>query len=238
MQDLTPHVGRALCSQAVCRGRPVLTGYAGTVSTVALVANRSRLERRARLLAWSGNAWHLIEFAIALGAGIAAGSIALVAFGIDSLIEVGAGLTIVWRFTGTRLGSTTSERRAQQVIALSYFVLAAYVAVESVRDLVGGHEPGASWVGVGLAAVTAPTMPLLARAKRKVGHALGSAATVGEGGQNMICAYLSIALLVGLLANALVGWWWADPAAALVIGAVAVREGIESWRGDACCDTC
>jgi divalent metal cation (Fe/Co/Zn/Cd) transporter len=208
------------------------------VSTVALVANRSRLERRARLLAWSGNAWHLIEFAIALGAGIAAGSIALVAFGIDSLIEVGAGLTIVWRFTGTRLGSTTSERRAQQVIALSYFVLAAYVAVESVRDLVGGHERGASWVGVGLAAVTAPTMPLLARAKRKVGHALGSAATVGEGGQNMICAYLSIALLVGLLANALVGWWWADPAAALVIGAVAVREGIESWRGDACCDTC
>jgi divalent metal cation (Fe/Co/Zn/Cd) transporter len=185
------------------------------VSTVALVADRPRLERRARLLAWSGNAWHLIEFAIALSAGVAAGSVALVAFGVDSLIEVAAGLTIVWRFTGSRLGSAASERRAQQLIALSYFVLAAYVAVESV-----------------------PTMPLLARAKRKVGHALGSAATVGEGGQNMICAYLSIALLVGLLANALIGWWWADPAAALVIGAVAAREGVESWRGDACCDTC
>jgi divalent metal cation (Fe/Co/Zn/Cd) transporter len=197
-----------------------------------------RLERRARLLAWGGNAWHLIEFAIALGAGVAAGSVALVAFGVDSLIEVAAGLTIVWRFTGSRLGSAASERRAQQLIALSYFVLAAYVAVESVRDLVGGHEPAASWVGIVLAAVTAPTMPLLARAKRKVGHALGSAATVGEGGQNMICAYLSIALLVGLLANALIGWWWADPAAALVIGAVAAREGVESWRGDACCDTC
>lgn len=177
----------------------------------------------------------MIEFAIALVAGIAAGSVALVAFGVDSIIEVAAGLTILWRFTGARLASATSERRAQQVIALSYFVLAAYVAVESIRDLVGGHEPGASWVGIGLAAVTAPTMPLLARAKRRVGHALGSAATVGEGGQNMICAYLSVALLVGLLANATLGWWWADPAAALVIGAVAAREGLESWRGDACC---
>jgi divalent metal cation (Fe/Co/Zn/Cd) transporter len=190
------------------------------------------------MLAWGGNAWHLIEFAIAVSAGIAAGSVALVAFGVDSLIEVAAGLTIVWRFSGSRLGSTTSERRAQQLIALSYFVLAAYVAVESVRDLVGGHEPGVSWVGIGLAAVTAPTMPLLARAKRRVGHALGSAATVGEGGQNLICAYLSIALLVGLLANALFGWWWADPAAALMIGAVAIREGVETWRGDACRDTC
>jgi divalent metal cation (Fe/Co/Zn/Cd) transporter len=190
------------------------------------------------VLAWGGNAWHLVEFAVALGAGIAAGSVALVAFGIDSLIEVAAGLTIVWRFTGSRLASATSERRAQQVIALSYFLLAAYVGIESVRDLAGGHEPAASWVGIGLAAVTAPTMPLLARAKRRVGHALGSAATVGEGGQNMICAYLSVALLVGLLANALLGWWWADPAAALVIGAVAAREGVESWRGDACCDAC
>jgi divalent metal cation (Fe/Co/Zn/Cd) transporter len=124
------------------------------------------------------------------------------------------------------------------VIAVSYFVLAAFVAVGSLRDLVGAHEPAVSWVGIGLAAVTAPTMPLLARAKYKVGHALGSAATVGEGGQNMLCAYLSIALLVGLLANALAGWWWADPIAALVIGAVALREGAETWRGEACCDAC
>jgi divalent metal cation (Fe/Co/Zn/Cd) transporter len=199
---------------------------------------RARLERRARLLAWGGNAWHIVEFAIAVGAGVAAGSIALVAFGVDSLIEVAAGLTIVWRFSGSRLASATSERRAQQIIAFSYFLLAAYVAVESVRDLAGGNEPGVSWVGIGLAAFTAPTMPLLARAKRRVGHALGSAATVGEGGQNMICAYLSVALLAGLLLNAVVGWWWADPLAALVIGAVAVREGVESWRGDACCDAC
>jgi divalent metal cation (Fe/Co/Zn/Cd) transporter len=205
------------------------------VSTVALPTDRAALQRRARALAWGGNAWHLIEFTIAIAAGVAASSVALVAFGIDSLIELAAGLTIVWRFTGSRLDSITSERRAQQAIAVSYFLLAAYVAVESVRDLAGGQEPGASWVGIGLAAITAPTMPLLARAKRRVGHALGSAATVGEGGQNMICAYLSIALLAGLLANAIFGWWWADPMAALVIGGIAVREGVESWRGDACC---
>ena len=198
---------------------------------------RARLEQLARRLAWGGNAWHLIEFAIAVGAGVAAGSIALVAFGVDSLIEFAAGLTIIWRFSGSRLGSATSERRAQQIIAGSYFLLAAYVAAESLRDLAGGNQPGVSWVGIGLAAFTAPTMPLLARAKRKVGHALGSAATVDEGGQNMICAYLSIALLVGLLANALVGWWWADPVAALVIAAVAAKEGVESWRGSSrdCC---
>src|SRR5206468_4740975 len=115
------------------------------------------------------NAWHLFEFAIAIAAGIAAGSVALVGFGLDSLIELAAGVTIIWRFTGSRLGSPTSERKAQQVIAASYFLLAAFIAVESVRDLVGGIEPGVSWVGIGLAAVTAPTMPLLARAKQKVG---------------------------------------------------------------------
>ncbi len=198
---------------------------------------RERLERRARLLAWGGNAWHLIEFAIAIGAGIAAGSVALIAFGADSLIEALAGFVIVWLFTGSRLHSETAERRAQQVIAASYFLLAAYVAVASVRDLVSGYEPGVSWVGVGLAAVTAPTMPLLARAKRNVGRKLNSSATVSEASQNMICAYLSIALLVGLLANALVGWWWADPLAALVIAGVAVKEGRDSWHGDSC-DCC
>jgi divalent metal cation (Fe/Co/Zn/Cd) transporter len=198
---------------------------------------RARLQRQARLLAWGGNAWHLVEFAIALGAGIAAGSIALIGFGADSLIEALSGFVVVWLFTGARLHSRTAERRAQQIIAASYFVLAAYVAVESVRDLAAGYKPGVSWVGVALAAVTAPTMPLLARAKRKVGLQLGSSATVSEAGQNMICAYLSIALLVGLLANALFGLWWADPAAALVIAGIAAREGRESWRGESC-DCC
>jgi divalent metal cation (Fe/Co/Zn/Cd) transporter len=145
-----------------------------------------------------------------------------------------AGFVIVWLFTGSRLHSTTAERRAQQLVAASYFILAAYVTVESVRTLIGGHHPGTSWVGIGLAAFTAPTMPLLARAKRNVGRQLESSATVSEASQNMICAYLSVALLVGLLANALAGWWWADPIAALVIAGVAVREGRESWRGDSC----
>jgi len=194
--------------------------------------DRRRLEQRARLLAWGGNAWHLIEFVIAVAAGIAAGSIALIGFGFDSLIEAVAGFVIVWLFTGSRLISETAERRAQQLIASSYFVLAAYVAVESVRTLVGGIHPQTSWVGIALAAVTAPTMPLLARAKRRVGHALGSSATVGEAEQNMICAYLSVALLVGLGLNAAFGWWWADPAAAFVIAGVAAREGVESWRGE------
>jgi divalent metal cation (Fe/Co/Zn/Cd) transporter len=198
---------------------------------------RERLQRRARMLALGGNAWHLIEFAIAIGAGIAAGSIALIGFGADSLIEGLAGFVIVWLFTGSRLHSQTAERRAQQIVAASYLILAAYVGVESIRTLIGGHHPASSWVGVGLAAFTAPTMPLLARAKRKVGNQLSSSATVSEAGQNMICAYLSVALLVGLLLNALAGWWWADPAAALVIAGVAVNEGRESWRGESC-DCC
>ena len=201
-------------------------------------ADRARLERRARTLAHGGNAWHVVELAIALGAGISAGSIALIGFGADSLVEVLAGGVVVWLFTSGRGSSPEAERRAQQLIAASFFLLAAYVGVESIRDLASGHRPAASWIGVGLAAVTAPTMPLLARAKRRVGHALGSSATVSEARQNDLCAYLSVALLVGLGANALVGWWWADPAAALVIAAVAAREGRESWRGEGCCDHC
>jgi divalent metal cation (Fe/Co/Zn/Cd) transporter len=199
---------------------------------------RRRFQRRARLLAWGGIAWHFIEFGVAIAAGIAAGSIALMGFGADSLIEAFAGLVVVWLFTGGRLHSATAERRAQQLIAASFFLLAAYVSVEAIRSMVGGEHPQTSWVGIGLAAVAAVTMPLLARAKRGVGSKLHSSATVKEGAQNMVCAYLSVALLVGLLANALAGWWWADAAAALVIAVVAVREGRESWRGEGCCDAC
>ena len=191
------------------------------------------MERQALLLAWIGIGWHGVEFAIALAAGLAASSIALIGFGADSLIEALAGGVVLWLFTGKRRGSPTAERRAQQLIAVSFFCLAAFVAVESVRELVAGHHPGASWIGIGLAAVTAPTMPLLARAKVRVGTELDSSATVGEGAQNMLCAYLSVALLIGLLSNAVLGWWWADPAAAVVIAALAAKEGVESWRGQA-----
>ena len=199
---------------------------------------RLRLERRARLLAWGGSVYHLGEFAVAVAAGIAAGSIALIGFGADSLIEVFSGGVIAWLLSGRRVGSEQAERLAQRLIALTFFALALYVSIESLRTLLGSDHPNPSWVGIGLALFTAPTMPLLARAKRRVGVQLGSVATAKEGQQNLLCAYLSVALLVGLGANALVGWWWADPAAALVIAAVAAREGRESWRGEGCCDHC
>jgi divalent metal cation (Fe/Co/Zn/Cd) transporter len=201
-------------------------------------AERERLERRARRLAWGGIAYHFVEFAIAIGAGIGASSIALIGFGADSLIEALAGFVVLWLFTGARVGSEHAERRAQQLIALSFFVLAAYVGVESIRTLAGGQHPEASWIGIGLAAFTTATMPLLARVKRRVGHQLGSAATVKEASQTQLCAYLSIALLIGLVLNAVAGLWWADPLAALFIAGVAVKEGRESWRGEGCADGC
>jgi divalent metal cation (Fe/Co/Zn/Cd) transporter len=201
-------------------------------------AERSRLEHRARALAWVGISWHVAEFAISIAAGIAAGSIALIGFGADSLIEALAGFVVLWLFTGDRRGSRAAERRAQQLIAVSFFVVAAYVGFESVRSLVGGDEPQVSWVGIGLAAFTAVTMPLLARAKRQVATKLSSAAAVKEASQTQLCAYLSVALLVGLGANALFGWWWADPLAALLIAGIAFREGQESWRGEGCADGC
>jgi divalent metal cation (Fe/Co/Zn/Cd) transporter len=207
-------------------------------AAAASPAERGKYEQRARVLAWGGIAWHLVEFAIALLAGVAAGSIALIGFGADSLIEALAGLVVLWLFTGARLGSHRAERLAQQLIAASFFLLAAYIGVEAVRTLVVGDRPEASWVGIGLAAFTAPTMPLLAIAKRRVGNKLHSSATVKEASQTQLCAYLSVALLIGLGANALLGWWWADPITALAIAAIALREGRESWKGETCCDAC
>ena len=192
--------------------------------------------RRARRLAWGGNLWHIVEFAVAVGAGIAAGSIALVGFGVDSLIEAAAGGIVLWRLSARHIDSDAAERRAQQLVSATYFLLAAYVVAESVRALLGGAHPRTSSVGIALAVVTLAAMPLLAVAKRRVGTALGSRATAEEGMQNMLCAYLSGALLVGLGANSLFGWWWADPAVALFIGVVAVKEGVALWRGESCCD--
>jgi divalent metal cation (Fe/Co/Zn/Cd) transporter len=165
---------------------------------------------------------------------VVAGSVALIGFGADSLIEAGAGLVVLWLMTDSRSASHRAERRAQQLIAGSFVVLATYIGIEAVRDLAGAHHPDASWVGVGLSVVTLATMPPLAAAKRRVGEQLGSSATTSESRQTMLCAYLSAALLVGLLANAVAGWWWADPAVALVIAAVAVREARNAWRGEAC----
>jgi divalent metal cation (Fe/Co/Zn/Cd) transporter len=199
---------------------------------------RPGLVRRARRLAWLGVGWHVVEATVAVAAGAAAGSIALVGFGADSMIEAVAGFVLLWRFAAARAQSSEAERRAQKLIAVSFYVLAAYVAVEAILSLVNRHEPDASWVGIGLALVTLATMPPLAIAKARVGEQLGSSATKSEGRQNMLCAYLSAALLAGLLANALLGAWWADPLTALVIAAVAAREGRDAWRGDACCAAC
>lgn len=196
---------------------------------------RERLVRRAKLLAWLGVGWHGAEAAIAVGAGLVAGSVALVGFGADSLIESFAGFVLLWRFAASRAASEGAERRAQRLIGLSFYGIAAYVGFEAVRSLLSGERPEASWVGIGLAAFTLSTMPPLAVAKARVGEKLGSSATRSEGRQNMLCAYLSAALLAGLGANALFGLWWADPVTALLIAGVAVKEGRGSWRGDGCC---
>lgn len=198
---------------------------------------RERFVRRARLLARLGLGWHLIEATVAIGAGVVAGSIALVGFGADSLIEAAAGLVVLWLMARGRSTAPRAERLAQQLIAASFVLLAAYVGVEAVRDLLAGHHPAVSWIGIGLSVVTLATMPPLAAAKRRVGQQLGSSATASESRQTMLCAYLSAGLLVGLLANAVAGWWWADPVVALGIGAVALREARAAWRGDAC-DCC
>ena len=216
---------------------PVLPVVAPGTAPDPVGAERERLVRRARSLAWLGLGWHFVEAAIAIAAGIAAGSIALVGFGADSLIEAGAGIVVLWLMAGTRSSSGRAERRAQQLIAASFVLLAAYVGIEALRDLLGGQHPEVSRVGIGLSILTLATMPPLANAKAKVGHALGSSATTSESRQTMLCAYLSAALLVGLGANALFGWWWADPMAALVIAGVAVREARDAWRGDVC-DCC
>jgi divalent metal cation (Fe/Co/Zn/Cd) transporter len=194
-----------------------------------------RLAGRARLLSWVSLAYMTVEGAVAIAAGIVAGSFALIGFGIDSAIEGFASLVIVWRFTGARLLSETAERRAQVLVAIQFFLLAPYVGFEAAQALLTGERPDASWVGIALATSSLVVMPFLGRAKQRIGERMGSVATRGEGQQNMLCAYLAAALLVGLLGNAVLGLWWLDPAAALVIAAVALREGIESWRGEGCC---
>jgi divalent metal cation (Fe/Co/Zn/Cd) transporter len=220
-------------------GQPLPTLPMAPVPSASVTPSpeRAGLVKRAQTLAWVGLGWHVIEAAVAIGAGVAAGSIALLGFGVDSLIEAGAGIVVLWLMADARSTSASAERRAQQLIAASFALLAAYVAVEATRDLAGSHHPDVSWVGIGLSVVTLATMPPLARAKRNVGNALESSATTSESRQTMLCAYLSAALLVGLGANALLGWWWADPATALAIAFVAAYEAREAWRGRAC-DCC
>ena len=198
-------------------------------------ATYRRLARRVRTLSGLSLAWMAVEGGVAIAAGLVAGSIALIGFGLDSMIEGFASVIIVWRFTGHRMFSAHAEERAQKLVAIQFFLLAPYVAIESVRALLGGEAPAASWVGIALASSSVILMPVLGIAKQRLADQLGSAATKGEGRQNMLCAYLAGALLVGLLGNVLVGAWWLDPIVGLLIAAVAVKEGREAWRGEGCC---
>ncbi len=186
------------------------------------------LRRRGLRLEYLTITWNLIEAFVAIGFGIVAGSIALVGFGFDSAIEVFAASVVIWELKGA---GGNRERLALRLIAVSFFVLTAYVGIEAVRDLVIRAEPGESAPGIALAALSLVVMPLLALAKQRTGMAMGSAALVADSAETMLCALLSLILLVGLLLNATVGWWWADPIAALAIAALAFREGVEAWSG-------
>jgi divalent metal cation (Fe/Co/Zn/Cd) transporter len=194
-----------------------------------------RAARRAKHLSWLSLVWMGAEGAVAITVGILAGSIALIGFGIDSAIEGVASLVIVWRFTGARLLSHAAEARAQKLVAIQFFLLAPYVSFEAIQHLVNAEHPEVSVLGMVLTATSLVGMPILGIAKQRLAVELGSQATHGEGAQNLICAYLAGAVFLGLAGNALFGWWWLDPIAALAIAGVAIKEGTETWRGEGCC---
>jgi divalent metal cation (Fe/Co/Zn/Cd) transporter len=196
---------------------------------------RDRLISRAKALAWFSLAYMTAEGAIAITAAVLAGSVALLGFGLDSAIEGLASVIVIWRFTGTRRMSEHAERRAQRLVAITFFLLAPYIAQDAIRALAAGEHAGTSWLGIGLSISSIIVMPMLGGAKQRIGQRLGSGATAGEGTQNMLCAYLAAGVLTGLVLNTAFGWWWADPAVALAIAALAVREGRETWRGEGCC---
>jgi divalent metal cation (Fe/Co/Zn/Cd) transporter len=192
------------------------------------------LIRRVKLISWIGLAWLLVDGAIGMTAGLAANSVALIGWGLDCAIQAIASLIIIWRFTGDRVHSPDAERLSQKAVGVSFFLLAPYIVVTAIDHLATGNASAASWLGVGLAGTDMLLMPVLGHAKRRIGNALGSHATAGEGRQNILCAYLSLAVLVGLGANALFGLWWADPVVGLLVAIVVIQAGVRTWRGEAC----
>ena len=197
--------------------------------------HRRRLAARVRLLSWASLGYMALEGGIAILAGVLAGSIALIGFGLDSAVEGFASAIIVWRFSGHRIFSDAAETRAQKLVAIQFFLLAPYVGFESIRALLAGEHADASWLGIALCASSVVVMPYLGIAKQRIANRLGSAATKGEGRQNMLCAYLAGALLLGLLGNALLGAWGLAPIVGLLIAGLAVKEGRDAWRGEGCC---
>jgi divalent metal cation (Fe/Co/Zn/Cd) transporter len=195
---------------------------------------RSQLNRRSLRLAYATAGYNLLEGIVAIAAGAAASSTALLGFGLDSFVEVSSALVVIWQFR-SRVPESR-ERLALRLIAVSFFALAAWITADAVHALLGDAPAEASPVGIGIAVASVVVMPLLVWAKRRTGRELGSATVVADSVQTMLCTYLSLIVLVGLLLNAALGWSWADPVAALVIAAVAVREGVEAWRGEQCDD--
>ena len=196
-------------------------------------ARRALLSRRIRWFVAATITYNVIEAVIALAAGTKASSSALIGFGLDSIVEVASAAAVAWQFAGR--DPEAREKTALRVIAFSFFGLALFVTVDAARSLLGAGEAQHSTVGLVLAAVSLAVMPLLSYAQRRAGRELGSRSAVADSKQTLLCTYLSAVLLVGLALNSLFGWSWADPIAALVIAGVAVREGLEAWRGDSCC---
>ncbi len=194
---------------------------------------RAVLRRRIRWLVAATITYNVIEAIVAIAAGTIASSIALIGFGLDSVIEVSSAAAVAWQFAGP--DHERREKVALRVIAGSFFALAAYVTVEALRALIGGHQPEQSNVGIVLVSISVVVMPFLSWAQRRAGRELGSASAVADSKQTLLCTYLSAAVLVGLVLNAALGWWWADPVVALGLAAVAVREGREALRGETCC---
>jgi divalent metal cation (Fe/Co/Zn/Cd) transporter len=192
-----------------------------------------QLNRWARALAYFTIGYNVLEAVVAISAGSISGSPALISFGGDSVVESLSALVIIWQFHSDV--PEERERLALRFIAVAFFVLTAYVAVDALRALLVGVHPEPSAVGIVLAIISLIVMPTLFAAKRRVGRALGSTSVTADSVQTLLCVYLSVVLLAGLLLNAWLGWWWADPIAALVIAAIALREGIEAWQGDDCC---
>lgn len=202
-------------------------------STAITPDRRAVLARRIRLLVAATITYNIAEAVIAITAGTVASSIALIGFGLDSVIEVSSAAAVAWQFSGA--DPERRERAALRVIAFSFVVLAVYVSVEALRALLGAGEAERSTVGIVLVAISVAIMPFLSWAQRRAGRELGSASAVADSKQTLLCTYLSAAVLAGLVLNAALGWWWADPAAALVLAVLAVREGRNAWRGDVCC---
>ena len=206
----------------------------GTAPAVPGTPEWLRLARLARVLSWLTLGWLGIEAGVAIAAAVIAGSVALLGFGLDSGIEALASIIVIWRFTGTRLTGAGAERRAQQLVAVSFYLLAPYIAAEAIWGLINGERAETSIAGLVLTAGTAIFEPALGVAKRRIGVRLGSGATAGEGAQNLLCAYLAIAVFIGLAANSLFGAWWLDGTVALGIAAWAVIEGRRAWAGRGC----